>query len=151
MYSHGKTTQEWLQRAHRALGHGRPLVTRTKLASRGLLQSLLRVITGVSALFCLGYFGIFFPLIVVISLPEGNTLAVLYQISHLPLKISSASQDTFWYIFLSTGNKMHFIIPLYPCLPALIFLYPANSKGPHPFPGVDCLQGRFRESWLSLR
>lgn len=59
MYSHGKTTQEWLQRAHQALGHGRPLVTRTRLASRGLLQSLLRVIIRVSVPFCLGYFDIF--------------------------------------------------------------------------------------------
>lgn len=44
MFSHGKTTQEWLQRAHRALGHGRSLVTRTRLASRELLESLLRTI-----------------------------------------------------------------------------------------------------------
>lgn len=88
--------------------------------------------SGVRAPFCLGYFGIF-SLWLLSSLPEGNALAVLYQISHLLLKISSASQDTFCYVFLNTRNKTGFTISL---SPRLRWLSSTGATPKHPTPSL---------------
>lgn len=116
MYSHGKTTPGVApesppgSRSQKATGNkdkaGQQRTPREPTESHysGVLHSAWDILA------------FFFPLIVVISLPEGITLAVLYQISHLLPKTSRASQDTFFYIFLSTRNKMRFTISLSPCL-----------------------------------